>query len=196
MTEFRGRRPPDAATSRSQRRLLPGQRDQHHVGSRSTPSCRSMFTSWAVVYWAWVQTWSSTSARLPRVPRPRPPGIDRRQPCGPEGRRTPHRCAGFGPGAVVRGGRAPGRLARHILLVHHQHARPLAEGRLEHAPDLLPGQPAVPDADAGHGDVLDPLGVGLLPHPPQGGLDRLVAGPGPPLPLLGAMAGASTSDSW
>src|SRR5262249_1956345 len=63
---------------------------------------------------------------------------------------------------------------------------PAPEPLLDDRPYLLPRQPAVADSDPRDGDALDPLAVGLLPHPPQGGLDGLVAGPCPPVSLLRA----------
>ena len=102
---------------------------------------------------------------------------------------------GFGHLASARGSsrRRPGlrsggvgRPARHELLVDHERPRPVGEHRLDDRPHLLPRQPAVADADPGDGDARDALGVRLLPHRPEGRLDRLVAGPRPPVALLGA----------
>src|SRR5271157_5985627 len=75
---------------------------------------------------------------------------------------------------------------RHELLIDHQGATPVPEHRLDERPDVLPRQSAVTHADARHGDAGDLLSVCLLPHRPQGCLNRLVTGPRPPVALLGA----------
>src|SRR5262249_41452713 len=61
-----------------------------------------------------------------------------------------------------------------------QRARPVPEHLLDHCPHLLPGEAAVTGSDPRDRNARNALAVGLGSHALQGGLDGLVAGPGPP----------------
>src|SRR5262249_39343305 len=78
------------------------------------------------------------------------------------------------------------RLSGGVLLIDNQNARPIPEDLLDDRPYLLPGEAAIAHPDPRQGDALDALGVCQLAHPPQSLFDRLIAGPGAPVALLGA----------
>src|SRR5262249_52412389 len=64
--------------------------------------------------------------------------------------------------------------------------RPISEDPLDDCPYLLPRQPPIAHSDARERDTFDALGLGQSPHSCQRLLNRLVAGAGVPVALLGA----------